>query len=1063
MLDILVYEEKQQESEEMGPCMEYLLQHKILETLCTLGKAEYPPGMQQQVLVFFSRLLAQIRQPFLHIVTVYRPVQDICQHKDKSNSFTTDNGAHARDINMFAEDASSPSQVSSVTAEHSAMKMDITAQSDAVGSPDTANAYSLSLSKKAETNLVRALIKLIKSKKNKIALKAYETLLILVSIPKCEIATYLCENTALCTLLTDWLCELYNRIPSSVDPVDAETVEKVIWRSYFSKACTKDGDSFQGKEHLEAFLFCVDFCDQVMKEAHTVMGLTLAKAIHQKWLMKHLQPQLFQMSEAGMLIATIFLLLFLRQISSAAMLEETVLFLLGNQKEPELPGVIEDHALRTRLVEHCDHISDEISLATMKLFEELLQKPHKDIVHNLVLRNLQDRGYIARNSTWGQEDKYVLDADQMEDTEELEEDPFFTDMYPTNEFVSHPVLPSFPKQKPESSVGHVPVKDIVNSFLCLVPQEARTSHHVQEAEFESYIHDAKSLPYELNLQMTSVLSKLAVFPHPHLHEYLLDPYISLRPGATSLFSVLVRVIGELMQRIQHIPTFSEKLLLVRKQLMGLEPETIELLSRDFTIFTYAKNGTLISSQPDMQKKRDILPQTHYVELFLVVDKDRYDYKNKNQTAVREEMVQLANYLDNIYIALNIRIVLVGLEIWTNQNQISVDGGAGEVLGRFVQWREKTLVSRRRHDSAQLILGSRNFSTCSENDFENLILNNGGNCLLNIPHPNEAYSPPYCGNKLVDVGEECDCGTLKECEKDPCCEAGTCKLKKGAQCAYGVCCKNCQFMPGGTVCRERSNECDLPEYCNGTSQLCQPDAYVQNGHQCKSGSAYCYNGVCQHYEGQCQKLFGAKAKVAPEICFKDSNVKGDRFGNCGFQANGYKKCESRNVMCGKLQCENVDGVNTLFGIQPILMKIFFGSITCSGVDFRLGSDVPDPGMVNEGTKCEEGKVCMNYQCVNASILQYDCNVQEKCHGHGVCNNNKNCHCDKAWAPPHCDISGYGGSSDSGPTYNDKDTSVRDGLLVFFFLILPLLVLGLFVFFRRNELKRRFCRKRSQARK
>lgn len=39
MLDILVYEEKQQ-GEETGPCMEYLLQHKILETLCTLGKAQ---------------------------------------------------------------------------------------------------------------------------------------------------------------------------------------------------------------------------------------------------------------------------------------------------------------------------------------------------------------------------------------------------------------------------------------------------------------------------------------------------------------------------------------------------------------------------------------------------------------------------------------------------------------------------------------------------------------------------------------------------------------------------------------------------------------------------------------------------------------------------------------------------------------------------------------------------------------------------------------------------------------------------------------------------------------
>ncbi|XP_042337904.1 disintegrin and metalloproteinase domain-containing protein 9, partial [Plectropomus leopardus] len=102
-------------------------------------------------------------------------------------------------------------------------------------------------------------------------------------------------------------------------------------------------------------------------------------------------------------------------------------------------------------------------------------------------------------------------------------------------------------------------------------------------------------------------------------------------------------------------------------------------------------------------KRAILHQTHYVELLLVVDKDRYNYMNMNETAVREEMVHLANFIDSIYIQLNVRVVLVGLEIWTQQNLISTDGAAGEVLSRFTQWREKDLVPRRRHDSAQLIL------------------------------------------------------------------------------------------------------------------------------------------------------------------------------------------------------------------------------------------------------------------------------------------------------------------------------------------------------------------------
>lgn len=105
----------------------------------------------------------------------------------------------------------------------------------------------------------------------------------------------------------------------------------------------------------------------------------------------------------------------------------------------------------------------------------------------------------------------------------------------------------------------------------------------------------------------------------------------------------------------------------------------------------------------LRRRRAILPQTRYVELFIVVDKERYDMMGKNQTAVREEMIRLANYLDSMYIMLNIRVVLVGLEIWTNGNLISIIGGAGDVLANFVQWREKFLITRRRHDSAQLVL------------------------------------------------------------------------------------------------------------------------------------------------------------------------------------------------------------------------------------------------------------------------------------------------------------------------------------------------------------------------
>lgn len=60
------------------------------------------------------------------------------------------------------------------------------------------------------------------------------------------------------------------------------------------------------------------------------------------------------------------------------------------------------------------------------------------------------------------------------------------------------------------------------------------------------------------------------------------------------------------------------------------------------------------------------------------------------------------------------------------------------------------------------------------------------------------------------------------------------------------------------------------------------------------------------------------------------------------------------MCGKLQCENVDTM-PVFGIEPAVIKSTIRGTVCWGVDFQLGTDVPDPAMVNEGTKCDNGKV------------------------------------------------------------------------------------------------------------
>ncbi|CAN9509176.1 unnamed protein product [Ophioblennius macclurei] len=105
----------------------------------------------------------------------------------------------------------------------------------------------------------------------------------------------------------------------------------------------------------------------------------------------------------------------------------------------------------------------------------------------------------------------------------------------------------------------------------------------------------------------------------------------------------------------------------------------------------------------LREKRSLL-HTSYVELVLVVDNQRYNFQKQNETAIRDEMVSMANLLDGYYKPLNIRIVLVGLEIFKDEDPFSVEGSAGEVLGRFVKWRRSTLLPKNKHDIGQLIVG-----------------------------------------------------------------------------------------------------------------------------------------------------------------------------------------------------------------------------------------------------------------------------------------------------------------------------------------------------------------------
>uniref|UniRef100_A0A8C2M4F4 Disintegrin and metalloproteinase domain-containing protein 25 n=1 Tax=Cricetulus griseus TaxID=10029 RepID=A0A8C2M4F4_CRIGR len=482
----------------------------------------------------------------------------------------------------------------------------------------------------------------------------------------------------------------------------------------------------------------------------------------------------------------------------------------------------------------------------------------------------------------------------------------------------------------------------------------------------------------------------------------------------------------------------------------------------------------------------------FLNLVLVVDHERIRYLNSNLSHVLREILIIVHAIHEIFLTLDVEVVLFGVEMWNAGNQVKVTT-IDHLLRDFCYWKWISLNNRIQNDIAHLFVkhdfGSKNgladvgsvcvqskncgvdrlegselhhfgqltahgighnlglkhdehtckcgyyacimaqagigvnkFSNCSYAAFWSTYA--GANCLRKEKKPVMKFKFKSCGNGVVEDGEQCDCGSWQACRADPCCVEG-CMLQGGASCAFGLCCKDCKIMPSGTMCREPANECDLPEWCDGHSHECPNDVYLLDGSSCKDGG-YCYEKRCNSRDEQCQQIFGKEARSAAQSCYREINTQGDRFGNCGIFRSTYLRCKDSDILCGRVQCENVKVIPTLEGHSTVHW-IHLNGVTCWGTDYHFGMTIPDIGHVKDGTDCGPEHVCIDRKCVNKSVWVSDCSPKT-CNSNGVCNNLHHCHCNLGWDPPECFTNGSGGSIDSGPPSPDSPNYYMNSLIL-----------------------------------
>ncbi|KAJ4448990.1 hypothetical protein ANN_00382 [Periplaneta americana] len=440
--------------------------------------------------------------------------------------------------------------------------------------------------------------------------------MVMASLPSDTFAHSVACHSDLCSMLASRLNSLFAAIPPDIDPNDLDEMQ-VNWG--LDSPAWSESSQFPGCRQIAAFLAWLDYCDQLVRESHPIIGTALASSVRSEFLDRSLGPALLEASTASKVLITAFISKCLKQISAPALLTEFLYWLVGENRDPELPGV-STCPIREHLLENCFHEQDEISLETLRLFEVLLEKPNEHVLHCLVLTYLITRSYYDNCAS----DSLIGSWSDEEDERERHRDSPTLDFSPGSSPVSRTLAPSN-------------INRVLNSFLFLLPQHLHSTNDPDESGYEQYVQDADRQyqaciarcacfawpseatfpepaeyddsgssdsrpeadhgrqfyegpflrmlftrlvrlpyqPYEINLQLTGLVSRLAMLPHPYLHEYLLNPLLPVLSEANSLFSTLQLVSSELVTQIPTMKNYKHLLYGTRQKLLGDGSDVLE--------------------------------------------------------------------------------------------------------------------------------------------------------------------------------------------------------------------------------------------------------------------------------------------------------------------------------------------------------------------------------------------------------------------------------------------------------------------------------------------------------
>ncbi|XP_073999431.1 FHIP family protein AGAP011705 isoform X2 [Rhodnius prolixus] len=500
--------------------------------------------------------------------------------------------------------------------------------------------------------------------------KARENLLLCMELSKKHdlIAEIIALYSDICLVLATELNGLYSNLPRRLD------IDAVDWYRLTP-------DDVNELPPLAAFMNSLDFCNAVVRKAHPLVVRTLLEFIYKGFLVQVMGPALIQSAVYELTTATSYFDAFIRSISEPGLIFCFVKFILTEDYDGQ--------CIIDILIERI-HSNSKLCLVTLALLETLVDLNCEDIMLELVFKYLISCNHvmasqrskinfrdpfcknaeiflllapnIQRNrrregSLYGDYHAYLSDArtkiDRCAAATSTWIYKYDGENPPYSEADrSHQSLQSVD----ETSSGYESIartgEDLIYSDsdsprssdcpLASIKQINSAHSAIIVGPFLQAVLDKLenmlSQHFFINLHLTGLISRLAIYSQPLLRSFLLDESLIFQPSIRSLFQVLRSLKHKIESKLKEISSNQLINLINESESLLLERENKVVNVRKYALL-HSIRSTLTSNEDSVTNGR--LPEKDFKRSPLTnAFNSVFRRQNGNQTSSEHKLEEL---------------------------------------------------------------------------------------------------------------------------------------------------------------------------------------------------------------------------------------------------------------------------------------------------------------------------------------------------------------------------------------------------------------------------------------